>query len=431
MSGQLNILMLCWEYPPLITGGLGNASGGLANALAKQGHDVEILLPKVESEHEPRDNPKLTDLSQLILNEKVWVENKEVVEKIKGLQFGVNLLPYLPPQYFTEEKEIEVVRSEKNVAKEVTTVGEILFEGGYGDQLMAEIQKYALLACQKVQEGNYDIVHANDWMTFRAGTLIQKLTNKPVAFHVHSVESDRNGVGANAEIAQIEKEALIHARNILAVSERLRLQIAQDYGVDKRKIEVVPNGVSGKWKTPKKLNKHPVVGFIGRLTHQKGPTYFLDVARELRSRIPGIKFMVIGDGYLKDEMQAKTRRLNLPVVFTHFLEGEALTEARNQLDLLIAPSLSEPFGLVILEGLQAGIPTLTTKNTGVAEFIPELPQLEPWDTFQLTLLSAKMLQHEQERKQLMENCQQAGRKLTWANSAKKVAFLYEGILKNS
>lgn len=430
MSGRKKILMLCWEYPPVITGGLGNASGGLAKALAKKGHDVEVLLPKMTPEHKTGDQPELTDLSQSVLDEKVWVENKEVVEQIKDLQFGVTLLPYLPPQFFTKEREIEVIRTEKKVSREISAVSEIEFEGGYGEQLMAEIQKYALLVCQKVQKGNYDIVHANDWMTFRAGSLIQKVTQTPVIFHVHSVESDRNGVGANPEIAQIEKEALIHARYVLAVSQRLQKQIAKDYGVDERKIEVVANGVAGGWKTLKKAGKSPVVGFIGRLTHQKGPTYFLDVARELRSRVPEIKFMIIGDGYQKEEMQAKARRLNLPVVFTNFLEGKELAKARNQLDLLIAPSLSEPFGLVILEGLQAGIPTITTKNTGISEFIPDLPQLEPWDTFQLTLLSEMLLNQEKERKQLLHNCQKAGKKLSWEASAKKVEFLYEGILKN-
>ncbi len=429
MSGRLKILMLCWEYPPLITGGLGNASGGLARALANKGHEVEVLLPKVAPEHETEGQPILTDLSQMVLDEQVWVENKEIVEKIKDLHFGINLLPYLPPKFFTEEREVEVIRTEKSVSREISTVSEIEFEGGYGKQLMAEIQKYALLACQKVQDGNYDIVHANDWMTFRAGSLIQKLTNTPVIFHVHSVESDRNGVGANSEIFQIEKEALIHARYILAVSQRLQKQITIDYGVDERKIEVVANGVAGRWKALKKASKPPTVGFIGRLTHQKGPTYFLDVARALRSRIPGIKFMVIGDGYQKEEMQAKAKRLNLPIVFTNFLEGKELANARDQLDLLIAPSLSEPFGLVILEGLQAGIPTITTKNTGIAEFIPELPQLEPWDAFQLTVLSEKLLSEESERKQLLENCQKTGKKLTWDACAKQVEFLYEGILK--
>lgn len=422
--------MLCWEYPPIITGGLGNASGGLANALAKAGNDVEVLLPKVESAHVSENQPKLTDLSQLVLDEQVWVENKEVVEKIKDLKFGVNLLPYLPPQYFSEEREIEISRTEKTVSREVTTVDKIEFEGGYGKQLMAEIQKYALLACQKVQEGNYDIIHANDWMTFRAASLIHKLTNTPVVFHVHSVESDRNGIEANPEIAKIEKETLIHAKYVLAVSKRLKNQIAADYGLDPQKIEVVPNGVFGKWKSLKKTGKPPVVGFIGRLTHQKGPTHFLDVARELRSRIKGVKFMVIGDGYLKEELEGKAQRLNLPIVFTKFLEGNELNEARGQLDLLIAPSISEPFGLVILEGLQAGVPTITTKNTGIAELIPELPQLEPWDTFQWTLLSEKLLQNGSERKSLLESCQKAGQALTWEASANKVSFLYQGILKN-
>ncbi len=421
--------MLCWEYPPFITGGLGNASGGLANALSKT-HDLEVLLPKVEPGHLETDTLKLTDLSHLALNEETWVKDREVVKKIKDLKFGVNLVPYLPPQYFKQEKETETVSREKKVTKEVTTVNEIEFQGGYGAQLMAEIQKYALLACQKVQEGEYDIVHANDWMTFRAGTLIQKLTNTPVVFHVHSVESDRNGLGANKEIALIEKESLIHARYILAVSSRLQQQIAQDYGVDEQKIEVIANGVSGQWNSPKPVKKLPVVGFIGRLTHQKGPSYFLDVARELRSRVPGIKFMVIGEGYLKEELKAKAQRLNLPIVFTNFLDREELTNAQSQLDLLIAPSLSEPFGLVILEGLQAGIPVITTKNTGIAEFVPDLPQIEPWDSFQLTLLSERLLKLNEERSQLLDSCQKAGRKLSWEASAKKMLFLYEGILKN-
>lgn len=428
MAKPLKILMLCWEYPPLITGGLGNACAGISKALAEQGHQIDVLLPKLESEHEKIGNPALKDINLVSLNEQVWDEDLEVVEQLKDLHFGFTLVPYLPPKFFHHESSQEARKKVKRTSNEISALDEITLEGGYGGQLMAEVHKFAILACQHVLDGQYDIVHIHDWMTFKAGSLIQKITDLPVIFHVHSVESDRNGTAGNQEIIQIEKETLTHARYVVAVSGKLREKIGTDYGVSEQKIEVVPNGISGKWLKPQVAKKPPIVGFIGRLTHQKGPSYFLDVARELRSKIPRIQFYVVGDGYLEEELQEKADRRNLPVIFTGFLEGKELEHTRAQLDLLIAPSISEPFGLVILEALQAGIPVLTTPNTGISEFVPLLPQINSWDVHQLVGLSESLLINEKERTTLTQKCQEAARNLSWESSAEKFSFLYEGIL---
>ena len=428
MPKSLKILMLCWEYPPLITGGLGNAAAGLAQGLAQQGHQVDVLLPNIEPQHKKEENPKLLDVSQTVLDDKLWVEDSEMVEMVREFSIGYSLVPYLPPQFFRKEEVKKRTTSRKNESNELSSIEAIEIHGGYGHQLMAEIQKYALLACQVAKEGEYHVIHVNDWMTFRAGILIQKVTDIPVVFHVHSVESDRNGAGRNAEIEQIEHESLIHAKYVVAVSKRLRNQITTDYGIASQKIEVVPNGVSGKWGKPKPIGKTLTVGFVGRLTHQKGPSYFLDIARELRSRFPDIRFFVIGDGYLREALEEKAQRLNLSVVFTGFLEGKSLSDARNKLDLLVAPSISEPFGLVILEALQNGIPVVTSPNTGIAEIITDLPQIKPWDTFTLARQCEQLLSQEKTRNVLLESCQREGKTLTWEESADKMATLYNRII---
>lgn len=428
MPKPLKILMLCWEYPPVITGGLGNACAGLSRALVTKGHQVDVLLPKVETSHESGENLTLMDVNQVRLNERAWTEEVEIIEQLKELRFGFTLVPYMPPKFFEQEVTREIKKTIKKESKEVSTLEEIVLEGGYGEQLMAEIHKYAVLAAQRVMDGDYDVIHVHDWMTFKAGSLIQKISDTPVIFQVHSVESDRNGLGGNPEITQIEKEVLTHARYIVTVSGKLQQKIAEDYGIAERKIEVVPNGISGQWKKPKPVGKRPKVGFIGRLTHQKGPSYFLDIARELRSKVPGIEYYVIGDGYLKAAMQEKAKSLNLSVVFTGFLQGEALEQARRDLDLLIAPSMSEPFGLVILETLQAGIPAITSLNTGISEFIPDLPQFATWDTYQLTQQAQRLLFDDAERTRMIQRCQQSAKALSWEVSAQKTSFLYEGLI---
>lgn len=426
MSETFRILMLGWEYPPKISGGLGSAIEGMANALAEKGIEVDILLPKVHSSHKPSPNVRLLDASKMKLKERQWTEEVEEIEEIRKMEFGKTFLPYLPPEIFAYEKKEKVVRKVKKVFKERQAADAIELSGEYGPGIFIQIKKYALLAQEIITSKHYSAVHAHDWMTFNAAALLQKTTDLPVIFHVHSIESSRNGIFGNEEVSSIEKGGLANAKKIVAVSQRLKNEIVNDYGVDHSKIAVIPNGLSSRM-TSVRAGSNLKVGFVGRLTSQKGPSHFLDIAKELKSRLSNISFEIVGDGYLLPELKKKAHHLNLTnqITFTGFITPSEVTKHLKSFDLLIAPSESEPFGLVILEGIFAGLPVITSDNTGIAEFVPSLPQMPNWNTFELTRKCIEILSEEKTRIELVNQCQLEAKDLKWANTAKKLIKVFK------
>ena len=422
--------MLSWEYPPHISGGLGTACEGLSTELGRKGHAVDLLLPKVLEDHKAKRNVSLLSASDINVDEPLWTEEVEITKTLKKLHFGTNLLPYLPAEHFIEEYE-ETVTEKKTVVKgERKAVEGINLTGKYGSNTFGEIHKYALIAAQQALNNHYDIVHAHDWVTFKAAELIQNLTKTPVFFHSHSIEFDRNGVHGNPVVTEIEKSAISKARYVLAVSHRLKKTIATHYSRKEEDLEVVPNGLTSSVSQAKTPATKRRLGFVGRLTHQKGPSHFLDIAQDLRSKFPNLEYRIVGDGYLMPELRKKVDHINLAqkVSFSGFIPPNRVKAEMRKMDLLIAPSQSEPFGLVILEALFHGIPVITTPETGIAEFIPSLPQIPSWDTFQYSQLIAKLLGDEKERLALLEKCQAEASSLTWSNSGNLIEDLYFKVL---
>ena len=421
--------MLSWEYPPKISGGLGVACAGMAEALAKKGHEVTVLLPRLHEGQKGKKNLKLQSAAGTIMHKEVWMEQVEAMEEFTELKFGTALLPYLPSFVFLEKEETYTrkVLREKQVEK--ITLEQIDITGEYSGLIFSEIHKYALIAKQTAAQGQYDVIHVHDWVTFKAGQLIQTTTQLPVFYHIHSIESDRNGHFGNPEVAKIEKESLVNAKYVISVSDRLSNSIGQGYGLSQDKIEVIPNGTEDTFKAygAKKSGR---IGFVGRLTNQKGPANFLDLVQDLRGRQPHLMFDIVGDGYLMSELRKKVERLNLTkkVKFHGFLSPEKAKKVMGNLDLLFIPSNSEPFGLVILEAISMGVPVITSPNTGIAEFIPSLPQVENWDVFGQSKTVTDLLFDESKRIATIKKCQEEARHLTWESAADRLDFLYRGVL---
>ncbi len=424
--------MLSWEYPPKITGGLGMACAGIAEALGAMGHQVDVLLPRIFDKHKGTKNVNLLAADTVELKPREWMEEVEVVKELKEMKFGSVLLPYLPAYFFKEEVTTYVKTKEKQKRVEDVAMEEVSLSGEYTSAIFGETHKYALIAAEIASKNTYDLVHVHDWVTFKAGQLIQKLSPAPVFFHVHSIESDRNGLSGNPAVGAIEQEALAKAKYVLSVSDRLKQSMSEQYGLDDSKVEVIPNGIKAKFNPFNNGTLKQRVGYVGRLTHQKGPNHFLDIVQDLRNRFPAMQFDMIGDGYLLPELKKKVNHLNLGkrVKFHGFLAPGKIKRAMQKLDLLVVPSNSEPFGLVILEALAYGVPVLTSPNTGIAQFIPSLPQIPNWDTFQYTHVIADLLSDGAKRKEILEKCQQEAAGLTWKNTADRINFLYQGTLGN-
>lgn len=424
----MKILMLGWEYPPKITGGLGVACHGIASSLAAF-HQVDFLLPK-RSKKEPKSAVKLIDASSLEPNLALWKAKTERTEELTFLEIGQNIVPYLPPDFFVKIRQEQKKMTEMVETESSRLLQEIQLTGTYHQHIMGEIKKYALLACQVAEKGNYDLVHAHDWVTAQAGIAVKNSAGIPLVLHLHSTEQDRNGGNGNPEVIAIERMAVKKADVVIAVSSTLKKSIILQYGIPAAKIKVAPNGMNSQPAMPKKpAAKELTVGFVGRFTDQKSPTRFVDIARELANVVPNVHFVMVGDGYLMESVRNKISQLNLSHQFTlkGFLSHEKTVGLIAGLDMLIVPSAAEPFGLVALEAVRQKIPVIMAKGAGIVEFVPSIPQVEHWDTFTYSHLATSILNKDQSVENQTNNCYKESVKLTWENTANYIQSIYESV----
>lgn len=422
------ILMLGWEYPPSISGGLGIASQGIARALANRDHNVTFFVPNIEKDQK---EPIVQMVDAHDYEPQSFEPLKTIEDKIEKYSIGSKLIPYLPPEYFiqqkTETRLLDILEDEDSGLLE-----EIELTGQYKETLIAEIQKYGLLAASFAYEKKFDLVHAHDWMTFKPALLIKELTGVPLIMHVHSTEIDRNGSYADSGIMEEEKDGLEQADGIIAVSKSVRSQLIKSYGIPKSKISIIPNGytpMSGR-SSSKRNRKHVKIGFIGRLVNQKGVLHFVDIAREIRKYVNNARFEIVGDGYLKDDLKSKIIQLNLnkQFIFHGFLSHEKTISKMKGFDLLIVPSLSEPFGLVALEAVNNKVPMIISTGAGITEFIKHIPTCQPWDIFNFAKLVHRLLNENDLREKVLDITYEEAQSLTWESTAKQTEMIYNKVV---
>ena len=418
----MRILMLGWEFPPNISGGLGVASQELAESLALAGHQVTFLLPK-KSKQQISKLVKLLDASQIRPNSELWKNEQEV---LKETELGKHVLPYLPAQVFKKARKSGKKITSLLSADEAALLQKIHLTGTYEGDLRAELVKYALLAVQVAVEKEFDVVHAHDWITFRAGKMIRERTKLPLFLHVHSTENDRNGVHAQDFVVQEERAGFEVADHIFCVSARLKFAVTSGYNIPPVKVSVAPNAASVKASVTKKPDRPRNIAFVGRLTNQKSPGTVIELARELTSRGHDFHYFIIGEGHLRSELEGRVHHSNLRsrITFTGFLSRPRLLKQLNQMDLLVAPSVSEPFGLVILEAVLKKIPVAAARGVGVAEFIPSLPQVERWDHFSFVKLIERLMTEDDYRDHVVKCCSDEANKLSWEYTASLITDTY-------
>jgi glycosyltransferase involved in cell wall biosynthesis len=248
-----------------------------------------------------------------------------------------------------------------------------LFSGSYGKNLLQEVARYGQVAAQIAADHSFDIIHAHDWMTFPAGIAAKALSGKPLVVHVHATEIDRSGEHVNPAVFAIEKEGMMNADKVITVSNWTKKIAIRDYGIDESKIEVVHNGINpketagaGRDFSPQ-LNS-PVVTFLGRITHQKGPMYFVEAARKVHRQFPDVHFVVAGSGDQLPQMieRIAQEKLSDRFHFTGFLKGDDVDRVWAMSTVYVMPSVSEPFGIAPLEAIQAGVPVILSKQAGVS-----------------------------------------------------------------
>ena len=388
---MLRVLMFGWELPPLISGGLGTACNGLLGALKQEGADVVFVVPRA-----------VQGLSYDFANVIGALGSIQAYDMAK---YGmVSLLQPYP-----------------------SCCGADL----YGGDILEEVARFGEAATQIGQQEVFDIVHAHDWTTYRAGLLLQRAFGKPLVIHVHSIEHDRCPASPNPEVCVLEKEGLLAADQIIAVSKYTRQRIVENYGIQPRKIKVIHNGIGEDIPMRARLSsgehQPKIVLFVGRLTAQKGPQYFLLAAERALQSDTNMRFLVVGDGDLRYRLEEMASKLGISdkVLFTGFLSQFDLGRVYGVASVCVITSLSEPFGLVALEAMSHGVPTIVPRHAGVTEVVRNCLQVEHWDIDGIAArILAVVTNRDSLAEQLSRNAAREVSRLTWNRAAQKLIRVY-------
>lgn len=412
----MKVLMLGWEFPPFISGGLGTACYGLTKAMSGQGTQITFVLPTA--------NEADCDYMNILTTE--GIINTNDLTNFKNVRFRTvssSLKPYNPFGV------IQTKGKKNNLLKWFNPWGGLW--QNYGQDVFEQVYKYAERTGEIALAENFDIIHGHDWMTFPAAMAAAEESGKPVVVHIHSTEFDRSGEHVNQAIYDIEREGMHKAKKIVAVSNYTKNIIINRYGISADKVEVVYNGVEGgQTGQLKPAGKDKVVLYLGRITFQKGPDYFVAAAKKVLEKMKTVKFIMAGDGDMTHRMIDYAAYLGIghKVFFTRFLRGTNVNKVYRMADLYVMPSVSEPFGIAALEAMKNKVPVLVSKQSGIAEAARNILKVDFWDIDQIANKIIAVLKHQPLRTMLGESgCAETG-KFRWENSAARVNEIYRQVL---
>ncbi len=399
----------------MISGGLGVACHGLTKGIARQGGKITFVMPRYY-EKSPR-YLKIVSAEQIHakLSAGQPLDKQEILPILSG---------YLRPEDY--EKWYQESLGSGSKARLI-----------YGPDLFSEMEIFAWLGQKIAEKGPFDIIHCHDWMTYKAGVAAKKVLGVPLVVHVHSIEADRAPY-PNPRVCEVEKFGLNSADLVMCVSRYEMEQVMKHYQIPESKIVVVHNGVDlngnkrPKRKTPTR-RKYRQILYIGRITWQKGPEYLVEIARKMLEKRQDLRFIIAGWGDLAHPIIERVADLGLG---THILFGGFLPELNvkkliRESDLFMMPSVSEPFGLVALEALCEGVPVVISKQSGVAEFLENVPKANFWDTDKFSRYSLELLESPALVEKQMENLWPIVKKLNWNDSGRICMAEYKRLLSGS
>lgn len=369
----MKALMFGWEFPPHILGGLGTASYGLIKGMSRHNDiDITLVLPKPWGD-EDQSFLKIIAANKVPI---VWQEpDRKVLEK--SLEGRIS-----SDEYYNFRNCI----CEDNRYIGANGIGAVEFSGRYPDNLLEEIRNYEAVAGVVCRSNNFDIIHSHDWLTYDAGVKAKMITGKPLVIHVHATDFDRSRGNVNPTVYNIEKYGMDMADHIITVSNMTRDTVINKYHIDPRKVTTVHNAVTPLSREildikPNNNTGDKIVTFLGRITMQKGPEFFVQAARQVLKRTPNVRFVMAGGGDKMAEMVDLASAYGIVdrFHFTGFLKGKEVYEMLKSSDLYIMPSVSEPFGISPLEAMQCGVPTIVSKQSGCAEILSKVIKVDFWD----------------------------------------------------
>ncbi|MFI3266429.1 MAG: glycosyltransferase family 4 protein [Rikenellaceae bacterium] len=381
----MRVLMFGWEFPPHIAGGLGTACYGLTRGLAKRDTEVIFVVPKAYGdEHAKYVNVvNASDVEAVNCS----ITESDIWEKITFINIDSNLVPYISPEDFDSKAHewSEYKHSSSTIAADAWKQ-RYNFSGKYGANLMEEVARYAMVAAQVAQnlEGQFDVIHAHDWLTYYAGMAAKRVSGKPLVVHMHATEHDRSGENVNTQVYNIERTGMSAADRVVAVSNLTRNTVINKYGIPADKVITVHNAVQFKGDSPDEVKRYvpeKIVTFLGRITYQKGPDYFVEAAAKVLEKVDNVRFVMAGSGDMMNHVIRRVAKLGIAnkFHFTGFLRGEEVNRMYAMSDVYIMPSVSEPFGISPLEAMRAQVPVIISKQSGVAEVLDYAIKVDYWD----------------------------------------------------
>ncbi len=397
--------MFGWEFPPRLSGGLGRVCQALTGALARRGCRVTFVAPTVAGDEAPAG---VTLLSPPPTADATG-------PRAEGGRRRWSLHPY----------------RRRRPSSGPAGWSYLAGDGVYGEDLMAEVEGFGERAAALVEGEDFDVIYGHDWMTVPACLRVKRLKGRPYVFHCHSLEYDR-GVFPDDEIAAVEREGLKAADVVIAVSRYTKERIVRLHGIAEEKVVVVHNGVDEPARPLPAVRgegEEKVVLFLGRVTYQKGPEYFVEAAARVLGEMPEVTFVMAGTGDLLPRMVERVAELKIGrrFRFTGFLEGEDLERILSESDLLVMPSVSEPFGLAALEALVRGVPVCVSRTSGVAEVVESAVKVDCSDAAAMAGRIVDLLRDPALRREMARKAREEIKGLTWEAASGRIMAVLEGL----
>jgi glycosyltransferase involved in cell wall biosynthesis len=412
MMSAKKVLMFGWEYPPHHSGGLGVACKGMAHALIDNDVHVCFMLPKTLPLNEVKVPIVFADkhLKQIPVETRLEVLARELQN------------PY-----------ITSIEYEKRLKHFIASGGKMIPR-----TLFEQVDYYGALVAthKKADFEKFDVIHAHDWLCFPAGMAAKKITGKPFVAHIHATEFDRcGGNNVNQVVYDRERAGMHAADHIITVSELTKRTVINNYGISEDKVTVVHNGntpslpnESSRFHSLRVLKEDgkKVVMFAGRITIQKGVDYFVKAAKKVLEYEKGVYFIVAGSGDMEQQIIALTADLGISnhFLFTGYYTIEEQASLFSLADLLVMPSVSEPFGIIPLESMSNGTPVIVSKQSGVAEVISHALKVDFWDIDETVNNILAVLRNPSLKETLTQEGLRQVEGITWDKAAKKIKELY-------
>ena len=430
----MRVLMFGWEFPPHIAGGLGTACYGIVKGLAHNGVQTMFVMPSASGD-EDRSAADIINASEIPVEVSSTMNVDDFLDKVQFVHIGTNMVPYLDPAEFHSLVEEDRKRQVRDFSIHYGQTYK--FSGKYGSNLMEEVARYAMVGgtIAMTHKGEFDVIHAHDWLTYMAGIAAKRLSGKPLVVHVHATSFDRSSDNnIDTRVYDIEKRGMEAADRVITVSDLTRNIVITKYGIDPSKVVTVHNAVDFSGRSQIQVErgvKEKVVTFLGRITFQKGPEYFIEAAAKVLKKCKNVRFVMAGSGDMMNRSIRQVARLGISdrFHFTGFLRGAEVQKMFALSDVYVMPSVSEPFGISPLEAMRSGVPSVISRQSGAAEVLKYAFKVDFWDVDAMADEIYALLQYPALADFASKYGYDEVNTLKWNNAAAKIKSVYESVIK--